>query len=124
MNMEHKHGPIWMQNFVAGNVASNAVLLRIKNETDNTWYISQLRIVQSVSNNTAQTGWRVEVLQENTDAQSPAVGVDFDFTANTRVFTINFSTPLRVRPRQIVNVRAGTISGTAPANAITSVLLT
>lgn len=125
MVMEHKHGPIWMQNFVAGNVAPNAVLLRIKNGTDNTWYISQLRIVQSVSNNAVQSGWRVEVLQENTDVQNPAVGQDFNFPANTRVFTIVFATPLVVRPRQIINVRAGTtVTNPAPANTITSVLLT
>lgn len=124
MTMEHKHGPIWMQFFVAGTVASNQVLMRVQNNTDNTWYINRLRIIQSVSNNTAQTGFRVEVLQENTDVQNPAVGQDFTFPANTRVFTIEFTTPLVVRPRQILNVRAGTISGTAPANPITAVLLT
>lgn len=124
MVQEHKLGPIWVQNFVSGNIASNQVLLRIQNNTDNTWYINSLRIVQSVSNNTAQSNFRIEVLQENTDPQSPAVGQDFNLPANTRVLTVNFSTPIPVRPRQIVNVRAGTISGTAPANTVTSVLLT
>jgi hypothetical protein len=124
MIQEHKLGPVWIQNFVAGNITSSQVLLRLQNNTDNTWYINSLRIIQSVSTNTAQTGFRIEVLQENTDPQTPAVGQDFNLPANTRILTINFTTPIPVRPRQIVNVRAGTISGTAPANTLSSILLT
>ncbi|MCS6956212.1 MAG: hypothetical protein NZM44_07655 [Candidatus Calescibacterium sp.] len=125
MNLEHKHGPVWIQQFVSGNITANQVLLRLQNNTDNVWYVNRLRIIQSVSNNNAQTGFRIEVLNENTTAQDPAVGQDFDFTANTRVFTLNFTTPIVVRPRQILNVRAGgVINGTAPANPLTSVLLT
>jgi hypothetical protein len=116
--LEHKHGPFHIQNFVPGNIAANTVLFRYYNNTDNPIYITEVRFIQSVGNNNPQT-FTLQVLSE--DLTSTISSASISFPASTRVLRFSPSSPIRVRPREVINIFVPAVSGTVPANVLTSV---
>jgi hypothetical protein len=116
--LEHKHGLFHVQNFVPGNIVANTVLLRYYNNTDHPIYITEVRFIQSVGNNTAQT-FTLQVLSE--DLTSTISSTNISFPSNTRVLRFSPSSPIIVRKREVINIVVPTVAGTVPANVLTSI---
>jgi hypothetical protein len=116
--LEHKHGPFHVQNFVPGNVSANTVLLRYHNNTDNPIYITEVRFIQSVGNNSVHT-LTLQVLSE--DLTSTVSSTNISFPSNTRVLRFSPSSPIRVRPREVINIFVSVLGSTVIANVLTSV---
>jgi hypothetical protein len=117
MMVEHKHGPIYVGNFVA-TWAANVILLRRTNATDNTWFANSITIRQTVTNNAAQDIVVEVVNPSNTVTASQTVNLP----ANTRLITIPLNNLAIPRNHTLV-VRGTTNNSTAPANVDVNVRL-
>jgi hypothetical protein len=117
MLQEHKHGPIYVGNFVP-TWAANVILLRRTNATDNTWFANSITIRQTVTNNAAQD-IVVEVVNPfNAVTASQTVNLP----ASTTLVTIPLNSLLIPRNHTLV-VRGATNNATAPANVDVNVRL-
>ena len=117
MTLEHKHGPVYVGNFVA-TWAANIVLLRRTNATDNSWYASSITIRQSVGNNAAQT-IAVEVLRPD---ETVFASQTINLPASTRLLILPLNM-LQIPSNHTLVVRGTTNNSTAPANVDVSVRL-
>jgi len=117
MLQEHKHGPIYVGNFVA-TWSANVILLRRTNATDNTWFANSITIRQTVTNNAAQDIVVEVVNPSNTVTATQTVNLP----ASTTLVTIPLNNLAIPRNHTLV-VRGATNNATAPANVDVNVRL-
>jgi hypothetical protein len=117
MIQEHKHGPIYVGNFVA-TWAANVILLRRTNATDNAWIASSITIRQTVINNAAQNIVVEVVNPSNTVTATQSVNLP----ANTTLITIPLNN-LAIPRNYTLVVRGTSNNSNAPANVDVNVRL-
>ena len=117
MMVEHKHGPIYVGNFVP-TWAANVILLRRTNATDNTWFANSITIRQTVTNNAAQNIVVEVVNPSNTVTASQTVNLP----ENATLITIPLNNLAIPRNHTLV-VRGTSNNSNAPANVDVNVRL-